>query len=107
MRVDFHDLTQIKTIFQVQKNSSNPRLQTAIRNVLSELVPEKIATLISNDEMMVEEKASCEDEKSKKVCQKLKEKNDGKGCKKKSTKKKCKKTCGFCKGNFLLTVHHL
>ena len=107
MRVDFHDLTQIKTIFQVQKNSSNPRLQTAIRNVLSELVPEKIATVISNDEMMVEEKVSCEDEKSKKVCQKLKEKNDGKGCKKKSTKKKCKKTCGFCKGNFLLTVHHL
>ena len=91
-------------IFQAIRNGSNPRLQTVMKNVVSELVPEKIATLISNNEIMAEEKASCKDVKSKKVCQKLKEKNGGKGCKKKATKKKCKQTCGFCDGIFFFNL---
>ena len=102
MRAHSFTLTQIKIKFQVIKNGSNPTLQSVIKNVLSEVEPEKIATLILNNEMMAEEKASCKDQKSKKVCQKLKDKNDGKGCKKKATKKKCKKTCGFCDGKFFL-----
>ena len=66
------------------------------KNVLSKLTPEKIETKTLNSQIMVEEKASCIDQKPKKVCKKLKAKNNGKGCNKESTKKKCKKTCGLC-----------
>ena len=75
------------------KNTSNP-MRT--EDVLSKLTPEKIETKTSNNQIMVEEKASCIDQKPKKVCKKLKAKNNGKGCKKESTKMKCKKTCGLC-----------
>ena len=75
------------------KNTSNPMRN---KNVLSKLTPEKIETKTSNNQIMVEEKASCIDQKSQKVCKKLKAKNNGKGCKKESTKKKCRKTCGLC-----------
>ena len=72
------------------------------QNILSEDESKSLPTPTSKNKMMVGEKASCKDEKSKKACQKLKEKNGGKGCKKKATKKKCKKTCGFCDGKFFL-----
>ena len=75
------------------KNTSNS-LRT--KDVMTKLTLEKIKTKTSNDQIMVEEKASCIDQKPKKVCKKLKAKNNGKGCNKESTKKKCKKTCGLC-----------
>ena len=49
-----------------------------------------------NTQTWIDKKAACKDQKSTKMCQTLKEHNNGKGCKKRSTQKKCKKTCGLC-----------
>ena len=75
------------------KNTSNPR---QVKDVLSKFTPMKKEITTSNNQIMVKEEATCEDQKPQKVCKKLKAKNNGKGCKKESTKKKCKKTCGLC-----------
>ena len=46
------------------------------KDVLSKLTPEKIETKTSNNQIMVEEKASYKDQKPQKVCKKLKAKNN-------------------------------
>ena len=48
----------------------------------------------SDKQMLIKAKKKCKDNRTKKVCEKLK--NKGKGCKKTSTRKTCKKTCGLC-----------
>ena len=67
-----------------------------IKDVWSIVASETSLVPNSDKHVMFDEKAACKDQKSKKKCQLLKEKNGGKGCKKKSTKKNCKKTCGLC-----------
>ena len=70
--------------------------KNGIEDVWSKDASESTVVPTSNKQIMFEEKTDCKDQKSKKKCQLLKEKNGGKGCKKKSTKKNCKKTCGLC-----------
>ena len=71
-------------------------MRNGTQHFLSEGESKTIGRAISNNELLIEERASCADKKSKKKCQILKKKNNGKGCKKKSTQKNCKKTCELC-----------
>ena len=54
---------------------------------------------------MIKDKSTCKDEKSEKICQKLKKKNKGRGCNKyPKAQKKCQKTCGLCDDGKFPTV---
>ena len=68
-----------------------------IIHVMSGIESDNKGTSNLDNQIIIEEKEVCKDDKSEKTCQKLKKKNKGKGCKKNGTKKKCKKTCGLCK----------
>ena len=82
-------------------------MRNRTQHSLSEVESKTIGRTISNNELMIEERAGCADKKSKKKCQILKKKNNGKGCKKKSTQKNCKKTCGLCPdGKLSLLVNY-
>ena len=58
--------------------------KNGIENVWSKDASESTVVPTSNKQIIFEEKTACKDQKSKKKCQLLKEKNGGKGCKKKS-----------------------
>ena len=77
--------------------------KNGIEDVWSKDASESTVVPASNKQIMFEEKTVCKDQKSKKKCQLMKEKNGGKGCKKKSTRKNCKKTCGLCDDGKLIS----
>ena len=74
------------------------QLKDKLKQTQSQLqwTQDKLRLNQGNDRLITKDKSTCKDEKSKKACLRLKEKNNGKGCKKSSIQKKCKKTCGFC-----------